>query len=120
MIVVALVFILGAGTAVANTGEKNPFLAIWKAISNLQNKDNELERKIYCIELIKQTPDRGPGEWINVDIVGFYEESQRRLDKEKTNPSRPEEQNDAIVFLKSVLAEAQPMYNSYMEECGEL
>jgi len=115
--VVIIIFILGTGTAVANTGEKNPFLAVWKSISNLQNKNDELERKISCLELVKQTPDRGPGEWINIDIVGFYEESQRRLGVQRTNPSRPEEQNNEITFWESVLTEAQPMYNRYIEEC---
>jgi hypothetical protein len=117
IIAVILIFILGAGTAMADTGEKNPFVAIWKAISNLQDKDNELERKINCLELAKITPDRGPGEWINIDIVGFYQETLRRYNKVKTNPSRPEEQDLEISFYETLIAEAKPLYDEYLEQC---
>lgn len=115
--IVAVVLLLGAGVAMASTDSNNPFQIIWQAITGLQDRVNQSEIKIECLELVKKTPDRGPGEWININIVEFYEESLRRYEEVKINSSRPEEQNADIAFYEEVLAEAKPLYDQYLEKC---
>ena len=117
IIIVVIVLLLGAGVAIANTNSNNPFQIIWQAIAGLQNRADKSEMKIECLELVKKTPDKGPGEWININIVKFYEESLRRYNEVKINPSRPEEQDADVAFLEEVLAEAKPLYDQYLEKC---
>lgn len=127
IIIIILVFILSTGIVIASTSEENPFFAIWKAISNLKdentelrNKNSELEKKIYCLELIKKTPDKGPGEWININIIEFYKETLKRYEKIKNNSSHPEEQDTSISFYENLIVETKPLYMKYIEECGDL
>ncbi|MBT6691619.1 hypothetical protein HOB10_04780 [Candidatus Parcubacteria bacterium] len=126
IIVVGLIFVLGAGTAMAGTGEKNPFAAIWKAISSLQDKDNELERKnselekkIYCLELIKKTPSWGHSSYINTDIVNFYEDAKERWTACQADPGTCDYPGMPAKW-ETAFNESQPLYTKYMEECGEL
>lgn len=89
-------------------------------VNVIEDKQSSLEKKVYCSELIRYTPDRGPGQWINIDITGFYQSSLEQLEqwKIKSDP-RPGEQQAEIDFWQEIVNEAKPMYDNYIEKCGE-
>ena len=80
-------------------------------------KLEDLSNKVNCQELIKKTPDRGPGAYMNIDIVRFYESSIESLNSTKDNPDDPEEAVGGRKFWQDIINEAKPMYENYMKKC---
>jgi hypothetical protein len=90
-------------------------------VNVIEDKQSSLEKKVYCSELVRHTPDRGPGQWINIDIAGFYQSSLEQLEQWKIKPDpRPGEQQAEIDFWQGIVNEAKPMYDNYIEKCGEV
>jgi hypothetical protein len=92
---------------------------------NKLNADNKskiqnLEIKVDCSELIKVTPDRGPGLLVGRDIVNLYKESLDTLNKIESNPSRPNDSDDVKAekkFWEELVKEAKPLYENYISKC---
>ena len=89
-----------------------------ESISTLKTQNQAISKRVDCQELVKQTPNRGDGQLIGINIVKFYASMQARLEQVKNNPTRPQEQEADIAFNEAVLAEAKPMYNKYIAQCG--
>lgn len=92
-----------------------------KQFSEEQNKAKLLENKVSCLELIKITPDTGPGEYIGKDIVNYYKYSVEKLNSVKAQPTRPDDSEDAVAerkFWQSNVDKAKPLYDTYMSQCG--
>lgn len=89
-------------------------------VNVIEDKQSSLEKKVYCSELIRHTPDRGLTQWINVDITKFYQSSLEKLEEWNNTPDiRPNEQQSEIVFWQEIINEAKPMYDNYIEKCGK-
>lgn len=95
-----------------------------KNISNqaqVAQENAAIQKRLYCEELKKKTPDRGNVAYINRDIVKYYEDVTQNLERVKLKPTRENDPEDAAAELKfytEVVAEAKPMYDKYMTECG--
>lgn len=88
-------------------------------VNVIEDKQSLLEKKVYCSELIRLTPDRGLSQWINIDITKFYQDSLEKLEEwENTADVRPGEQEAEISFWQEIVNEAKPMYDNYIEKCG--
>lgn len=97
-----------------------------------QNQDlDAVQKKQDCNELQKKTPQTGNYEFINRDIVGYYENAKSRLDKEISelnrlsnivNPTSQERDNkieaeNEVKFWTKNVDEAKPLYDNFIKEC---
>ena len=90
-------------------------------VTLIENKQSSLEKKVYCSELIRLTPNGGSMQWINIDITGFYQNSLERLETQRIIADvRPGEQQAEIDFWQEIINEAKPLYDNYIEKCGDI
>jgi hypothetical protein len=84
----------------------------------IENKQSALDKKIYCLELIKKTPDWGDSAYVNKDIVNFYKSAQEQLIFWQNNP------DDALTKMsekwQKTVNEAESLYTKYIQECGTI
>lgn len=71
-----------------------------------------IQQQISCQQLIRQTPDRGDGQYVGINIIKFYESANSRLAR-----FIAENNNDEIKFWESIVLEAKPMYDNYIKDC---
>lgn len=91
-------------------------------IKKSNSDENEaIKKRLDCEELKKKTPANGNFAYINRDIVKYYEDVTQNLERVKIKPTRENDPEDAAAELKfytELTAEAKPMYNKYITECG--
>ncbi len=88
---------------------------IFITINNIENKQSKLEKKIYCLELIKETPDWGSALYIHNNIIKFYESAKENLDKFQKDPSY--NYPGQLEKWEKAVNEAEPLYVRYIQEC---
>jgi FtsZ-binding cell division protein ZapB len=102
-----------------NLKDKNAGLE--QSVSGLETKNADLRNKVNCQELIKNTPENGPMQYIHTDIVRYYKTVLQQYEEFKIHPSRPddpEESEAEIKFYDGLVNEAKPLYDSYLAQCG--
>ena len=84
----------------------------------VESRQSDLEKRIYCLELIKKTPEWGDSAYINKDIVNFYKSAQEQLIFWQNNL------DDALTKMserwQKAVNEAEPLYTKYIQECGAI
>lgn len=99
-----------------------------KRIANLEAKNeensynnDETAKKIMCLELVKKTPDSGPGRYIGTDIIGYYKEAKERYDSiQQGDYSRNGDKEDNLAekkFWTDIYNKAKPLYENYIKLC---
>jgi len=81
----------------------------------IESKQSNLEKKIYCLELIKETPDWGHSAYVNKDIVNFYKSAKEQLELFQTDPSL--DYPGMLEKWQKAVDEAEPLYMKYIQEC---
>jgi hypothetical protein len=87
---------------------------------NYQNELDNINLKIECAELKRKTPDFGPGEYINIDIVGYYNYVKSQLKEAEKDPKKDENTKADLSFWKKAVDQATPLYNNYINKCDVL
>jgi len=82
----------------------------------IESKQSDLEKKVYCLELIKKTPEWGNSAYVNKDIVKFYEDAKKQLELFQTDPSL--DYPGMLEKFQNAVNEAEPLYTKYIQECG--
>ena len=99
----------------------NKKLSELEANNERNTKDNqETNSAVKCLELVKKTPNRGSGSYMNIDIVGFYNDAKSRYDslqEGKYTREDPEDNKAELEFWTDIYNEAKPLYESYAKEC---
>ncbi|NMA50926.1 MAG: hypothetical protein GX951_03655 [Mollicutes bacterium] len=93
----------------------NKIEEIFIIVNDIENKQSKLEKEIYCLELIKKTPEWGTAYYINNDIVKFYESAKEQLDNFENDPAY--HYPGMLEKWKKAVEEAEPLYIKYIEEC---
>jgi len=87
-------------------------------VNVIEDKQSLLEKKVYCSELIRLTPDRRLSQWINIDITKFYQDSLEKLEGWKNTADVHINKQAEIDFWQEMINETKPIYDNYIEKCG--
>lgn len=68
-------------TEIDNLKDKNAGLE--QSVVGLETKNADLQNKVNCQELIKKTPQRGEGRYININIVDYYNFTKSDLENSR-------------------------------------
>lgn len=83
--------------------------------------NEELSRKIECLELVKKTPETGNMMYIGVDIVGYYNNAKEHYDAVQRGDFRREgDEEDNRVEKEDAIKEyneAKVLYDEYSRLC---
>jgi hypothetical protein len=81
-----------------------------------------LNDKIDCLELIKKTPERGPQSYIGINIINYYkfvsEHYQKVQNGEFSREDAVEDNEAELKFYTELYNESKPMYDNYINKCG--
>lgn len=82
--------------------------------------NEDITNKVMCLELVKKTPDRGNMSYINIDIVGFYNDAKQHYDELQAGKYTREDEEDnkaEIEFWTELYNESKPLYEEYLKLC---
>lgn len=86
---------------------------------NMTNED--LNRKIECLELVKKTPETGNMRYIGIDIVGYFNDAKEHYDLVQKGEYRRKDDDEENRAEKETAIreynEAKVLYDEYSRRC---